>query len=421
MFVRQPIGDNFTWMHSGQAGAQQATGENSSNGDMLKILDDCLVNGFNPQNVVSVLIEAGTVTLDFGFINHGYELRQRITVSGADDVALNGSHRIVALTPRTITINVLGVAQTTGVITTKVSPLGWESIFGATDPLKRAYRSLNPNSTQTVLYLDMSLPTGHGYNSSNPVKRAMVSMCADMQVLGEQMGSYTDVTNNYSSNPNGSLFWYQCRDSSKTTSTSNSEAAPWVVVGNGDVFYFFTTISNRSSSRSKVIRDLYIFGDMPSFGGDNDNFNCFWQGTYNPNDSSSVTYSTNGATVKGSASQSSAKYSAYFIRSHTGLGDLVSAALTPSGAKVGFFSGYTSDIVFPNPVNQSIVAVPIYIVSGSSLRCAAPRLLAIPQQLDQSSAINFDLVIVDNILTVAVHYSDGSYESLGYFAIDMGD
>lgn len=420
MFVRQPIGDNFTWMHSGQTGAQQATGANTSNGDMLKILDDCLVDGFNPQNVVSVLIEAGTVTLDFGFINHGYELRQRVVIAGADDASLNGNHRIVALTPTTITINVLGVTQVTGVITTKIAPLGWESIFGATDPLKRAYRSLNPNSTQTVLYLDMSLPTGHGYNSSNPVKRAMVSMCADMQVLGEQMGSYTDVTNNYSSNANGSLFWYQCRDLNKSTTVSSTDTGPWVVVGNGDVFYFFTTITNRTNIRSKPLRELYVFGDMPSFGGDIDNFNCFWQGTYNPNDAAAVVTTTAGARVSPISSLTAAQYAAFFTRSHLGLGDLEFASFTPSGGMAGFTSGYDG-LTFPNPVNNAIVVVPLYIVANKGLRAAVPRLLAIPQSLDYSNPLNFDLIIVDNILTIAVHYGSGSGNSYGYFAVDMGD
>ena len=420
MFVRQPIGDNFTWMHSGQAGAPQISGSVTSNGDMLKALDACLIDGFNEQTVESVLLEAGTATLDFGFTNHGYELRQRVTISGADDVALNGSHRVVALTPRTITINILGVTQTTGAITTKVSPLGWESIFGATDPLKRAYRSLNPETTQTVLYLDMSLPTGHGY-ASVPIKRAMVSMCADMQVLGEQLGSYTDAKNDYAKNPNGCLFWYQCRGSDKNSNTSSNELGPWVVVGNGDVFYFFTTITDRTNIRSRPVRDLYVFGDMPSFGGESDSFNCFWQGAYNISDATTVSTSTNGAKVTGTISTTSAGYSAYFIRDHTGLVDMELASLTPSGGRGGYNTGYTGGVIFPNPVNNSIVAVPVYVISATSLRCAAPRLLAIPQELDQSNPINFDLVIADNILTVAVHYGSGSGDLYGYFAIDMGD
>ena len=76
----------FTWMHSGQLGAPQMNGAAGSNGQMLQVLDACLIDGFNPQTVTIATKTATTVTLTFG-VSHGYEVGQLILVSGATDAA----------------------------------------------------------------------------------------------------------------------------------------------------------------------------------------------------------------------------------------------------------------------------------------------------------------------------------------------
>ena len=67
MFDRQPIGDDFTWMHSGQLGATKINTSNGApNGQLLSILDACLVDGFNVQTVSSVTINGSDIVLTFG-------------------------------------------------------------------------------------------------------------------------------------------------------------------------------------------------------------------------------------------------------------------------------------------------------------------------------------------------------------------
>src|SRR5690606_28768003 len=101
------MSDRFTWMHSGQVGAPQMNGASGSNGQMLQVLDACLIDGFNPQTVTMATKTATTVTLTFGVV-HSYAERQIVTVSGATDAALNGRHRVVSTTTNTITIDAVG-------------------------------------------------------------------------------------------------------------------------------------------------------------------------------------------------------------------------------------------------------------------------------------------------------------------------
>ncbi|MGO3642351.1 MAG: hypothetical protein ACTJFK_10345, partial [Psychrobacter sp.] len=237
MFDRQPIGDDFTWMHSGQLGATVLNSLASTpNGQMLKMLDACLVDGFNIQTVLSVTINGSDIILTFG-LPHGYALRQKITVSGSNDPLLNGSHRIISLTTDTVTLKISGVTNTTGIVKTKVSPLDFESVIGNSKPLVRGYRSKDPTSTKTVLHLDMSYPEGAGYSTTSPARRAMVTACTGIDEAGAPIGDYFAAIHNRPTYVNGSLFWHEARDYSKTRAVDDTDPLSWVIVGNGRYFY----------------------------------------------------------------------------------------------------------------------------------------------------------------------------------------
>lgn len=249
---------NVTWFSSAQS-SMPSINSMDENG-IIKILDACLVNGGIERSVLSVTIDGNNVTLDFGS-GHGFNLYQIIYISGADDALINGNHKVIDMTNNTATIEVVGALVDTGVIKAKIAPLGYESIFGTTDPLKRAYRSLAASSAKRVLYLDMSYPDGAGYHATSPARRAMVDVCEDMQTLGVQINSYTSAINNKPTNKNGSLFWYQSRDRSKATAISTADI-PWVVVGNGDYFYLCIAWSQYSSHANQGLKDVYAFGEF---------------------------------------------------------------------------------------------------------------------------------------------------------------
>lgn len=415
------MSDRITWMHSGQIGAPQMNGAAGSNGQMLQVLDACLIDGFNPQTVTTITKTTATVTLTFG-VSHGYVERQVITIAGATDAALNGKHRVINLTTNTITIDAAGVAVTTGTITTKIAPLGFESIFGSTDSLKRAYRSVNTQSTQTVLYLDMELPTGNGYHATNPAKRAMVSLCEDMTTLGTQINSYTDVRNDYATNPNGSLFWHQARNRSKSTAVTTAKNSAWVVIGNGDYFYFLTEWTD-DTKRGTGLRDLYAFGDVPSLSGVDDRFNCMWMGGVSANDTGLPYYSFNGARVGGAAT-TTAHTQGFFISDHNGVGGLRDFVLTPDGrgsiALSITASGYElKGALLPNPSTSSLIGLPLYLVTDGCFRAKSPRIYFLPHNIGYA-AVAMDLTINDDLLVTAMHVNTNNNSFYGYFAFDLG-
>ncbi len=414
------LSKDFTWMNSKQLGAPQMNGAPNSEGQLLQILDACLIDGFNIQTVTSVAKTASTVTLNFG-VSHGYVDRQKVTVSGANDPILNGDHRIVSLTSNSITLAVEGVSVTTGAIKTKITPLGFETIFSNSDPLKRAYRSKNMQGTRTVLYLDMALPANNGYHATNPAKRAMVSMCEDMTVLGQQLNSYTDVKNNYDSNPNGSLFWYQSRGLDRNSSVTSSSNGSWVIFGNGDYFYFMPVIGNTITSNG-FLRDMYSFGDIESLAGASDRYNCMWQGTYLPNDNGRIIYSSNGSKYGGLPTNSS-HYTGFFIRDKSGTGDLVAMLPTADGGITQYSSGYTGFISTPNPTSGSLIGFPLFAKTDNDLRGYMPRILAIINNLANGNSVSdvngYDCAVNGDLLTVCMHYGLGT-TYMGYFGFDVG-
>lgn len=414
------INNKVTWMHSGQVGAPQANGLAGSNGQLLQILDAALINGFNPQTATNASATGDSITLTFG-TSHGYVERQVITISGASDENLNGEHTITAITSsNALSIKNKGITALTGTITTKVAPLGWDSIFGSTNSLKRAYRSKNPLTTQTVLYLDMTIPTNSGYHATNPTQRASVSMCEDMTELGVQINSYTDSTNNFAANPNGVLMWYQNRGYDKNEAVSTSVNASWVIVGNGDYFYFIFEWQMWNGLRGHKQRDFYMFGDTPSLAGEADAYSCAWAGITNINDNG-INYFPKNANRYGDAIGN--KKAGYFISSADGVGGLQEWGLATS-APVSAFSGTQALIANPNPTTNSMVFAPSYaIMSGGNMRAVVDRLLFVPHNISTQKN-TLDLSISNGVLLVSVRSAAiisniNSSDPVGFLAFDL--
>lgn len=409
----------FTWMHSGQTGAAQMDGVKLSDGQILKVLDSALIDGFNPQNVVSATIVTTGVKLTYAE-EHGYETRQLVTVTGATDVKLNGKHRVIEKTSTTLIIDCVGVSDVTGTMVTRVAPLGFESIFGNTTANKRAYRSTNLEGTRTVLYLDASLPTGHGYSSTNPAKRVMVSMCENMTVLGTEINSYTKTINAKTTRKNGTLFWYQARPSTRTEPTTSIEYRSWVIVGNGDVFYLLNDWQDWTTQEYKL-RDMYAFGDVLSLGGETDQHNCMWIGAIAPNDEDKYSTASTGGELGGDVATSPI---GLFIKDHTGVGDVQPFVMTTGGYSTVQQSGHNTDaltIPTPNPASSSLICFPIHALTKKGIRGSLPGILALPHHMNNNIG-GWDKVITKDILTVAVFYSRATtgYEN-GFYAFDMGD
>lgn len=419
---------NLTWMHSGQAGAPQMSGA-STEGQMFGVLDTALIEGFNPQTAVSVTKTATTATLTYAYAHH-YELMQLVLVTGATDSKLNGKWRVIEKTNTSITLDAVGVTTLTGTIVTKIAPLGFESIFGKANAKKRAYRSANLAGTRTVLFLDSTLPTGHGYSTTSPAKRVMVDLCKDMTVLGTQIGSYTDTFNNRTTIKNGKMFWHQARGAAKADAVDGTNPAEWVIVGNGNYFYFFTSWQQSEPDNRKQ-RDFYAFGDMPSLST-TDKHNCFWAGLVATNDDGNYYSVANKARLGGNSNLFNDEPSGaigFFIKPHDGIGDLQSVSLTCNGSEYeNLVSGGKSGdgtatleagLPYPNPVGNSLLAIGMYLRSKTAIRAKAVSLYATPH--DFKNDLTKDLTIIDGYLLVALGADDGIVVPMlhGFFLVNL--
>lgn len=402
----------FNWFSSTQLGAEQMTGIKNSEGQFLKVLDSVLITGYNTQAVASITNTATNVKLTYDAA-HGYSLGHLVLVAGATDANLNGRHRVIAKTELTITIDAIDVAVLTGTITTKVAPLGWQSIFGDSTPLKRAYRSLKPTSTKSVLFLDMSYPTGHGYNSTNPAKRVMVDVCENMTVLGTQINSYTSVYNNRPSIRNGKMFWYQCRDITKNTPVTAGEQRNWVIVGNDTCFFIFNDW--RAPVNTVPQRDTYFFGDMLDLSGAASIRNCGWIGNINSNDTADLYAATTGGYIGGDPNDSTAA-KGLMMKQADGSGTVNPLTLSVDGLISLSSSGAQGELSnVPNASTQALVGFPTYVLTSQGLRAKLPSLLSIPQNMG-ARELDFDKQVFDNTLIVGV---EANY-SLGFLALDLG-
>lgn len=416
MINRQPLNDKFTWMHSGQTGAPQVTAKKGSEGELLQMLDATLVSGFNEQIATSVSIDGSRVILNFG-LAPGFLPRQRVTISGSDDPLLNGNHAVVEITPQAIVLNISGVTITTGIVKAKVAPLGFESIFGSANPLKRAYRSKDLTSTRTVLYLDMSLRTGHGYSSS-PVQRAMVTLCGDMTTLGVPINSHTDIINGYAKNANGTLMWHVGRSDKKKDTVNEATNRSWVIVGNGKIFYLFMRWQTLLPAQD-LARDFYAFGDTDPLA-DQDNFGCIWAGAMSPNDTDSeyYTYIHNGPRISNTPEGSEGSDSVgIFIKSYDGVANAEKFAVG-TGINVQADSGFMNVLPNINTPTQSMIVMNAYTIVTGGMRSLLPRLkiisTTVPKSMDLDMADD-TLIVVLGIIKVNPTINYGAY------AIDLGD
>ena len=406
-----------TWMHSGQLGAPQMNGAKNSEGQMLQVLDACLIDGFNLQSVLSAANNIEGCILSFSAA-HGYERGQLVQITGATDSSLNGKFRVVNTETDSITVDAVGVTDFTGSIITKVAALGFESIFGSATALQRAYRSPDLNSTRTVLHLDMSLPVGHGYNVANPVKRAMVDMCEDMVELGVQINSYTDAFNRRPTNRNGKMLWYQARDYNKTTPVTHTVNSNWIVIGNNNHFYLLNDwFKSENYASSMLLRDWYFFGDSPSLVGPTDKFNCAWVGSTFTNDVGNAYFGTSTGTFNDTS-----LVVGYYIKSHLGTGTLLPFKTYTSNLENIMYSGVSDT----NPANfrnlgSNPFGVGVLASTTVGWRGTLPNLYAVPyKSTNNLGPLNFKQS--DGSILVAVQsYADYPIATPGYILFNTGD
>lgn len=220
------------------------------NGQLLTMLDACLIDGFNEQSVAHY----ADGVLTFGGL-HGYIKNQVITIS--DDNSKE-DYRIKEVSDNQVVL--YDKPQLVGQITTKITPLGWESMFGNDDPLRRAYRSKNDKSSKTVFYLDMNLTELR--HKTNPIHYARVTLCEDMTEFGIPINDYSKVFSDAEKYPNGRCVIMQNKSSDISNSANKKDSNKWIVCGDDTIAMIFIMSSSFDDRYM-----MNIIGDMDGLDG----------------------------------------------------------------------------------------------------------------------------------------------------------
>lgn len=382
------------YFNSGMPGAPQIA---NNWGDLVSMLDACLVNGFALRAIDTLTFANGiaTATISSG---HAYQPFQVIEIAGANQPEYNGQFRVIATTATTFTYAVTGTpvspATTSTSLTAKVAPLGWEKPFSATH--KAAYRSKSPQSPQNLLLIDNSLKTP-GYTTTW-AKWANVGIVEDLSDIDTIVGAQAPYDPN---NPTknwrqveadqwGWYKWYHARHYGyENTGDGGGGNRNWVLVGDDRLFFLFVT---NAAGFSWYGRNCYCFGDITSFKpGDNyatvlaadDNYWGMRNYEHFPGQ-----FGGYGLT------QSLDFTGKVLLRNHTQLGNPVRFGVTSLNTNNGQQICGRGPMPFPNGADYSLWLLPTYVREESGhMRGLMPGMLWMPQDRPYS-----DLTIVDNVV-----------------------
>ncbi len=384
------------YFNSGMTGAPQIS---NNWGDLVTMLDACLVNGFALKAIDTLTFADGvaTATITAG---HAYQPHQVVLVAGAEQPQYNGSFRVLTTTMATFTYAVTGTpvspATTTTNLSAKVAPLGWEKPFAGTG--KAAYRSKNPQSPQNILLIDDSLKTP-GYTTTW-AKWANVGIVEDLSDIDTIVGAQApydpnNPTQNWKQVQAGQWGWYKWYHG-RTSGYDNSGDSGggnrnWVLVGDDRLFFLFCT---NAAGYGWYGRSSYCFGDISSFKpGDNYGTVLCADDLYWSNSSSG--YSSYPGQYNGYGLVSSLDFTGkVLLRNHTQLGNPVRFGLTSLNTNNGQQICGRGPMPFPNGADYSLWLLPTYVrQEDGHMRGILPGMLWMAQDRPYS-----DQTIVDNVV-----------------------
>ena len=350
-------------------------------GSLLSVLKGCLLNGFNEQQVSSVVIADGIATITLGS-NHGFIEHQVVAISGADQAAFNAEYRVISVTATTITVKTPAIASVTGTMLIKTAAMGWTEKFTGTN--KSVFAAKDTTKNRFVLRVDNSLPTGYDISWA---KFARVTIAEDMVDI-DNFGSFKKAPTspaNINTNEKGNgvtgaagvygwAKWYhgvQTNEYLKEQSTSGQNTSlEWELVGDDSCLYFWVRITDVDARATYAFTPIYVNNSA-------DNFNCFLSATEslraaNANGEFRDT-GRNSANCQWKSLDTSGKF---ILRDYTGNGT--------SHESCGLFSlntgnsqqvsGRSSYIPFPNKTDNSVVLHETYVKTINGIRGILPNI-----------------------------------------------
>lgn len=382
------------YFSSGMTGAPQIA---NNWGDLVTMLDACLINGFALKAIDTLTFADGiaTATISSG---HAYRPFQVIEIAGAEQPEYNGQFRVLTATMTTFTYAVTGTpvspATTAASLSAKVASLGWEKPFSSTH--KAAYRSKNPQSPQNILLIDNSLKTPN--YTTGWAKWANVGIVEDLSDIDTIVGAQAPYDPN---NPTqnwkqvtasqwGWHKWYHARGGQyESAGDSGGGGRNWVLIGDDRLFFLFCT---NAAGYGWYGRNSYCFGDLISFKP-GDNYATVLAA--DDNYSGMSNHWSYPGQYGGYGLVCSLDFSGkLLLRNHTQLGNPVRFGLTSLNTNNGQQICGRGPMPFPNGADYSLWLLPAYVrQEDGHMRGILPGMLWMPQDRPYS-----DQSIVDNVV-----------------------
>ena len=241
-------------------------------GDLIRMLDTCLVTGLSFTSVTSASIDAqGDVHITL-YAAHNAMLLQVVELSGFTPASLNQKYRIKGVPSATKLILKPKTAITETSITTvgagKLASLGYEIIFRDANDVKRVYRAKNPTAQHPFIRVDETISDGTNTYISSYAKSAMVGLIEDMTHIDDYLDQNKlqlpldtgDFAKNWKIAGTGTsvvrgrckLYWglgtpgYSTAD--ETTAPNNTGVAPFSLCGDKHAVYLINEVTRHTST-----------------------------------------------------------------------------------------------------------------------------------------------------------------------------
>lgn len=312
---------------------------NGTVGSLITLLDACLKDGFNSQSPTGATQTGGTATLTFGGA-HGYAVNDVIAVSGANESVWNDEFRVLTAAANSLTFAIASAAPSpaTGTLSSKTAPLGWTKPYSGIN--KAAYL---PAASYVQCYLrvldDSTTPT-----SANG-RWAKVRGYETMSDVDTGTGLFPTTEQS----ANGL--------SINKSSTSDSTARAWWLIGDGGIFY----LGPFWHASYLTMADGYVFGDINSLKS-GDGYSSLIAAQ--PSDTL-PSYPGSGygfATLDNAAGR-------YLARDYTQLGSAVTVTwLGDHGISTTL--GY-GGLTYPHPIDNGLLFAPVGVKESAGMRSRA--------------------------------------------------
>lgn len=333
-------------------------------GNLLAVLDACLVDGFGLKTVDSLVVAGGLATATIA-TGHSARVNTVVLIAGATPPELNGEKRVLSTTTNTVVFDATGTTDqtATGTITLKLAPAGWVKAFTGTN--KVAYKSGNVAATGLHIRIDDAGTTSaraFGAEGMTDVDTYTAKFPTEAQMAG---GAYIPKAN-------------------------SAATKKWWIIAN-DRFAYLAIAPNAA-----LVDAVFVmgFGDVASKKSpDNFKFAVFLKGA-----------EVSGGTPEASLSPVATNYSPtanqrYLARSYLGTGGSQAISFryalmsTTTGGILETSGYYSGNLSYPNAADNGLILSTPVIFEGSTYRAELPGAYFTPQMT--STLINQDSVFED--------------------------